>query len=632
MTQTHIFGIRHHGPGCARSLSLALQALRPDCLLIEGPPEGEDLLPFVLDADMEPPVALLVHCPEDLGYAAFYPFAEFSPEWQALRHGLTAGIATRFIDLPCAVGFALEKAERDAAALLPVEQAGDGADAEETSAEPAPPPPPDAADDEQAEVRGDPLDWLGRAAGHGDGESWWNQLVEERGDGAELFAAIAEAMRAVRAEFPDSEAGAFRQRREALREAHMRKSLRQAQKEGFERIAVVCGAWHVPALETMPPAKDDAALLKALPKLKTAATWAPWSNGNLSRSSGYGAGIVSPGWYEHLWRHRQTRDIHWLARVAQLLREEDLDCSSAHLIETARLAETLGVLRGRPAAGLAELNEALHTVVCHGDDAPMRLIERRLIVGERLGRVPPTVPLPPLQRDLEQEQKRLRLKPEALDKTLDLDLRQPNDLARSHLLHRLRLLGIHWGERKSQGYGAKGTFHEVWRLQWRPELVLAVVDAGRFGNTVLDAASAKAVATAADSQTLAELSMLVDAVLLADLEPAIGPVVQALENRAALSGDTVQLLEAIPPLASIVRYGNVRNTDSSLVRHVLDSLIVRAAIGLSGTCASLDDAAAQAMLPRIGGAHRAIRLVAEDAQQEDWLRALAGLAHLGGCH
>ena len=39
-----IFGIRHHGPGCARSLSLALEDWQPDCILLEGPPEGESVL------------------------------------------------------------------------------------------------------------------------------------------------------------------------------------------------------------------------------------------------------------------------------------------------------------------------------------------------------------------------------------------------------------------------------------------------------------------------------------------------------------------------------------------------------------------------------------------------------------
>ncbi|HRD68487.1 MAG TPA: DUF5682 family protein, partial [Candidatus Competibacter sp.] len=84
----HLFGIRHHGPGCARSLLPALEALQPDCLLIEGPPEGETVLPLLADADLEPPVALLVYNPDNSQQAAFYPFAVFSPEWNALHYGL----------------------------------------------------------------------------------------------------------------------------------------------------------------------------------------------------------------------------------------------------------------------------------------------------------------------------------------------------------------------------------------------------------------------------------------------------------------------------------------------------------------------------------------------------------------
>ena len=115
---------------------------------------------------------------------------------------------------------------------------------------------------------------------------------------------------------------------ETLREAWMRRTLREAKKEGFERIGVVCGAWHAPALDIdATPKKQDDETLANLPKKKTAATWVPWTYGHLTFASGYGAGIHSPGWYEHLWR----RDAHiiesWMTRVAHLLREKEIDCS-----------------------------------------------------------------------------------------------------------------------------------------------------------------------------------------------------------------------------------------------------------------------------------------------------------------
>jgi hypothetical protein len=37
----HVLGIRHHGPGSARSLGAALAALAPDVVLIEGPPDAD---------------------------------------------------------------------------------------------------------------------------------------------------------------------------------------------------------------------------------------------------------------------------------------------------------------------------------------------------------------------------------------------------------------------------------------------------------------------------------------------------------------------------------------------------------------------------------------------------------------
>ena len=59
---------------------------------------------------------------------------------------------------------------------------------------------------------------------------------------------------------------------EAQREAWMRQTIRAAEKEGYGRIAVVCGAWHAPALADRSAAKAGAALLKALPKTNVQAT------------------------------------------------------------------------------------------------------------------------------------------------------------------------------------------------------------------------------------------------------------------------------------------------------------------------------------------------------------------------
>lgn len=636
--QIRIFGIRHHGPGCARSLVRALEEWRPDMLLIEGPPEGESVLSLAADESMVPPVALLVYSEEEASRAVFYPFAEFSPEWQALRYALKQGISVRFMDLPVAVRFALDREEETVGRGIPAEmplKEGEGDEevpVRSVSEEPVGPSgqsEEEHADSSDAAENGpcdddfdmaDPLDWLGRAAGYESGESWWNHMVEERLDGLELFDAIREAMAAVRQEREEKLGGP--EKTEALREAHMRSCLRKARRDGGQRIAVVCGAWHVPALEAKVAAKDDSALLKGLPKMKVAATWAPWTYAGLSVRSGYGAGVESPAWYEHLWcgKDLESRAVGWLTRAARLFREEGLDCSPAHIIESARLAEALAALRQRPGAGLAELCEALQTVVCMGEETPMRLIERRLITGEKLGQVPDGVPAVPLQKDIERLQKRLRLKPEASQKTLDLDLRRDVDLERSRMLHRMSLLDIPWGSDRREG-GGKGTFHEIWLLQWEPKLIVDIINAGSWGNTLQDAAVHR-VLDMASRADLPELAKLMDAALLADLGEAIDGLVHTLEERAALTTDTLQLLRTLPELVRVARYGDVRGTDTGMVLALVEGIVPRVTVGLHAACSGLNEEGSEALTAPLRAAHEAIRLIGREHLVLLWRQAL----------
>ena len=81
-----------------------------------------------------------------------------------------------------------------------------------------------------------------------------------------------------------------------------------------------------------------------------------------------------------------------------------------------------------------------------------------------------------------------------------------------------------------------GTFHETWTVRWRPELAVAVIDAARWGTTVVTAATAKIIDTAGSAAGLAAVTAAVEQVLLADLPDALGPVLRALDERAAAEG------------------------------------------------------------------------------------------------
>jgi Family of unknown function (DUF5682) len=260
----------------------------------------------------------------------------------------------------------------------------------------------------------------------------------------------------------------------------------------------------------------------------------------------------------------------------------------------------------------------------------MTLIHDRLIVGETLGSVPPEVPTVPLQRDLEALQKRLRMQPEASEKTLELDLRKPNELERSVLLHRLNLLGLAWGE--IRGSSGTGTFKETWLLRWQPEFAVRIIEMGAYGQSVLEAATAYAKELSDKSRALPALTELLDLVLLAALPNATGHLLARLEVESALSSDVPVLMAAIPPLARVLRYSDVRQTDSSVVGHVVSGLITRVSVGLPGASLSLSDEAAEHLFKLLLEVNAAISTLNIPEHLETWLGMLEVISSKSGIH
>ena len=576
----HPFGIRHHGPGSARSLVAALDLLEPDAVLIEGPPDADKIIALCApELGMEPPVALLTYLRSDPSQAAYFPMAAFSPEWQAIQWALRHDVTVAFMDLP--MKNQLAKHDRR----------------------------------ERYDLMRDPLRYIAEAAGYGDSERWWEAMIEER-RGTDVFEAISETMCTLRETFdkPESE-------RSQRREAYMRQTIRTVERAGHQRIAAVCGAWHVPALIDMPTKSHDSKLLRGMPRVTVDATWVPWTHGRLSIASGYGAGVRSPGWYHHLFTTEGDVSARWLTKAARLLRDEGIDASSAHVIETMRLAEALAALRNRPLPGLEEHDDAIRSVMLFGDDLAMRLVDDKLVVGEALGRVPAETPAVPLQRDLQAKQRRLRLRPSAEPKEVFLDLRKPTDRQKSQLLRQLQLLDIPWGNGGQRGDGL-GTFREVWLLEWSPDLSVCVIEASMWGHTVGEAAAARAIKRAAESERLPALTTLAKDVMFAGLLDAIAPVTHALGQRAAVASDVSELMSALPELVALLRYGDVRETDGDAVRAIVDGLAARTAVGLCGACASLNDDAAAAMFDNIEQVQPRIEL----ARRQCARRAVAGCA------
>ncbi|WP_051537369.1 DUF5682 family protein [Asaia prunellae] len=456
-------------------------------------------------------------------------------------------------------------------------------------------------------------------------------MVEHTPSGPEMFEAVENAMTALRdAAEQESFLGNTRQRRDQIREAFMRIALRQALKDTDGEIAVIVGAWHVPALRRKTSQTADRTLIRDLKKVRTETAWVPWSDSRLAAGSGYGAGVKAPGWYRHLWSLRgaagassaEDFTARWMARVSGFLRTEKLVASPASTIEAARLALTLAALRNKPLPDLEEMRDATLSALCHGDTAPLDLIESRLLKGEQIGALDPEVPQIPLARDLERWQKKCRLKPDDLLRDIALDLRTEAGLLRSTLLHRLSVIDIPWAT-LLDGAAGRGTYRETWRLTWSPSVALALVQALPYGATIEQAARNKAIQEARQSHDVGRLAALVQKCLLAGLEDAAEQTITRLQHVAVTSQAISPLMESVTTLVSLLRYGTSRPLPIDPLRALVSLLCVEICTGFVMATTDIDPQGARPISTTMAAFDHALTLFGETHLTGLWNQTLA---------
>ncbi|WP_044201926.1 DUF5682 family protein [Flammeovirga sp. OC4] len=605
----HILGIRHHGVGSAKQVQKELERLQPDLILVEGPPEISDLFKMVHQKTFKPPLALLVYNSMDPKQSSFYPFASYSPEWVAIHYGQENKIEVRAMDLPVSASFLIQKKKEEV--LL------QQLDEEEIQ-------------EEITEVVTDPLSYLANAAGYSNSEDWWDQQFEQNASSSEEhFEAVMYAMETLREDGIPSTMEADNE----IREAYMRNIIREAKNEMHSTIAIVCGAWHAPALkEDYSDSKKDNKVLKKVPKrkLKVAATWIPWTNSRLSFASGYGAGITSPGWYEHQWKTKTDVEISWLTKVANTYRKKDIDMSTAHIMEAYKLAVALAALRGHSFVNKQALDEAVLSVMCMGDEIKMELIKEKLVLAEKIGEVPDTVPKVPLQEDFEKWVKKFRLKLNEVVREIKLDLRKPNDLNKSIFFHRLQLLEVPWAK-KTFGV-SKGTFKELWLLKWKPEIMVKIIEYAYLGNSIETATQAKVIEEGKQVKEIAVATNLLKACIPAELFKAVEFMLEQINTLSAIASDIKDLMTALPDLVDLSRYGNVRKSDLSVLSNIVENLLIKVFINLPNACYQLDEENSNKMFNLIIKVNNAVRIYQDKELTTQWYEALHKVMRSPGVH
>ena len=296
------------------------------------------------------------------------------------------------------------------------------------------------------------------------------------------------------------------------------------------------------------------------------------------------------------------------------------------MIEAVRLAGSLAQVRERPRPGFEEARDAVVACLCGGDDLLWRRHAPAILLGHEVGEVPADLPLMPLLADLQRWQRTVRLKPEALPRELALDLRSEAGSARSTLLHRLDLLDVPWGVLDDPG-GSRGTFRERWVIAWEPELAVRLADVLVYGTTIEQAAAGRTLARLREDPALTRLAALVGVVqecLQAQLPQVADAALAALDEQAAHAQDCREMLEAVPPLVQVQRYGTARRMELDRLGALVRRLLLRAAVGLPYAARHLDADEAAALAGAVQGVHQVLGLAElGDDDTRRWWYALA---------
>lgn len=615
MSGVNFFGIRHLSPAGAFYLRKFLDEVRPQTVLIEAPSDFEDTSADIVRAETKPPFAILAYTTHAPVRTILYPFAEYSPEYQAILWCKKNGAEFRFMDLPSKVFLALYEKK------LTEESCDD-----EKAA-----PDQNAGEERKLSVY-DRLDILSGEDSH---DTFWERTLEHCADekayreGTNLF---GEKIR----EFSEKTESDLEEI--TLREAHMRGCIRETVGNGVppEKIVVVTGAYHVEGLKSWESAEKS----PKMPSTDCAHTLMPYSYYRLSTRSGYGAGNRAPAYYELIWESFKRGDISYtanayLSKIAEAHRSGGNAASSAQIIEAVRLAESLAAMRGGASPVLRDLRDAAETCIGEGSFAAISVAAADTEIGTKIGALPEGVSRTGIQDDFYRQLKELKLEKyrTVTAQDLRLDLRENLrvnggksaflDLNRSFFLHKLRVLGISFAQLLESNQ-ENATWSEGWVICWTPESEIQLVEAALTGDTVELAASFTIKESVERAANMSDVADAVEDAFMCGMPTAASYAVSALQAMAVDAASFEELAKTAFRLSSIVTYGDIRKADSAPLIPILQQIYYRACLILTGSCVC-DDNASHTISDAMNRLN-SVELAQDFLETENWLSALAETA------
>lgn len=612
----HIFGVRHLSPGASHHLLEFLEEKKPKCVLIEGPSDASYLIPQITTKGIKLPIALLAYTTELPIETILYPYANYSPEYQAIKWANKRKITVRFIDLPAN---ALLKLKQNTGAKTPKAQ-------------------------EFYKYHNKLYEDVAQQANEYEYDSYWERNFEHNLSAASYQQGLQLQSAEIRSmvENEEFEVVPYDFSYNMVREAHMKREIQNAIDEGFQpnEIVVVVGAYHVSGIVSdLPPLSDEE--LSQLPTVNTLMTLMPYSFLRLSSQMGYGAGNNAPSYYEMMWKGISNGTLEelpatYISKVAQYLRKKGFNASTSSVIEAIRLAQALTSLREGKMPVLKDLHDAVVTCLGGGDFSSVAEALTINDIGTAIGNLPEGVSQTPVQQNMMNELKRLKLVnyKTAVAQELTLDLRENMkvktleaayiDLNRSVFFNRLQVLGIRFATTIPLTQDS-ATWAEKWSLQWSPEIEIQVVETNLKGESLEIAAAFQLNDQLVNCTSLSTAASIIRQACLCQLTAIFENAVDTLQSLLIDNADFKETVATARELSIILQFGTIRNIDVEPLKVIFKQLYLRATLLLIDA-ANCDDKAALKIVAAMNSMEIISEQLSELIDTELWQNELIKLA------
>lgn len=557
---TIYFPVRHHSPVCSFHLKKVISEYTPDCILVEGPENANELISVLTNPESKAPFAIYYSFSDKSGivsetcddYKCYYPFMDYSPELVALREASRLGIHAEFIDLPY----------RE---ILAASSEGSGLRDKSLS-----------YNDDYLIARSKYIDEICERTGCRNFDELWEKYFEQNG----YYFSTQDFVRQMltycllsRKDTPQEEIvsdGCL------AREAYMAQRISDAQQK-YSRILVVTGGFHTCALINYRE-KSETKLHK-IGKGEEHVYPMAYSMEAIDSLSGYASGMPAPAFYQMIWNQIEeniaAKDtyknsvLNFLVSVGRKIRLGGDNISTFDETCAFDMANRLAELRNKISAGLFELRDGVLSCYVKGEvnwsESITLKILSDLTTGAKRGKLCADASVPPIITDFETQCAKFGIKTgTSLSKEMVLNVfSSKKHRETSQFFYQMCFLNTNFAD-KIRGANLhtgrdKNLIRETWKYKWNVDVSSELIDKSVHGGTVREACVNIIRLNLSKSNTAGECAEMMVSAFEMGLSDESDAMVKITEEKMTNDGNFMSLASALDAMCRLINLRELYN-------------------------------------------------------------------------